>query len=135
MFAVWSIKAMAKRKANLNEGIVIYFSQEDNCWIAHSLKTDQLGTGERIVDALADVLKAIHLIRDEAAKDRSLALYRDAPREIQQMFKKAKSLPGEIFEVAHKMVHGEWPRDWNPPEPKQETGAPFKTDIVKLAYA
>lgn len=126
---------MAKRKTNRAESIVIYLSDEDECWIAHSLKTDQIGTGERVVDALADVLKAIHLIHDEAAKDASLAVYRDAPREIQQMAKKAKKLPLEIFEVAHKMVHGEWPVDWNPPEPKKENAEMFKTQIHELAFA
>jgi hypothetical protein len=126
---------MAREPRNSKETLVIYYSKEDRCWIAHSLKTDQIGTGDRIVDALADVLKAIHVIRDEALKDSSLAVYRDAPPEIQKMAKKAKQLPGEIFEVAHKMVHGDWPEDWNPPEPKEENDQPFKTEIAELACA
>jgi hypothetical protein len=126
---------MAKRKPSLHDSIVIYPSEEDKCWIAHSLKTDQIGTGERIVDALADVLKAIHAIQEEALKDGTLAVYRNAPPEIQQLFRKAKDLPREIFEVAHKMVHGKWPEDWSKPEPKSQRRAAFKTDIDELACA
>jgi len=126
---------VAQRKTNLAESIVIYSSKEDACWIAHSLKTDQIGTGDRIVDALADVLKAIHLIQDEARKDSSLAVYRRAPKDILAKAKKAKRLPNDIFEVAHKMVHGDWPADWNPPEPKRENVAAFKADIQEVTFA
>ena len=126
---------MAKKKANHKESIVIYWSEEDVCWIAHTLKTDQIGTGSRIVDALADVLKALLMIHEEARKDRSLAVFRNAPKEIQDIAKTAKRLPMEIYDVAHKMVHGTWPHDWNPPEPKQIKGRPFKAKIPDLACA
>jgi endonuclease YncB( thermonuclease family) len=119
---------VAKKKSNLSDSVVIYFSQEDNCWIAHGLRTDQIGTGDRIVDALAEVLRAIQAIHEEALKDGSLAVYRDAPKEIRDMFKAAKKLPGEIYEVAHKMAHGLWPEDWNPPEPKNAES--FRTELT-----
>jgi hypothetical protein len=109
---------MPKKKIQLDEEAVIYFSEEDQCWIAHGLHTDQIGTGQRIVDALADFIKAVDQILDEAAKDESLAYLREAPREIRKIYKTAQALPGEIYEVAHKMVHGRWPSDWNPPEPR-----------------
>jgi len=119
---------MAKTKSILSDSVVIYFSQEDNCWIAHGLRTDQIGTGDRIVDALAEVLRAVQAIYQEALKDGSLAVYREAPKEIRDMFKTAKKLPGEIFEVAHKIAHGTWPAGWNPPEPK--TAESFKTELI-----
>jgi hypothetical protein len=130
-----SDSTVAKRKANLKESMVIYWSDEDKCWIAHTLKTDQIGTGERIVDALADVLKALQMIHEEASKDRSLAVLRDAPKEIQDMRRTAKKLPMEIYEVAHKMVHGKWPEDWNPPEPKKGKNKPFQAQIQDMAFA
>jgi hypothetical protein len=72
---------MANKTIPLNEEAVIYFSEEDQCWIAHGLHADQIGTGERIVDALADFIKAVDQILDEAAKDESLAYLREAPAD------------------------------------------------------
>lgn len=127
--------AVPKPKDHLDESAVIYLSDEDKCWIAHSLRTDQIGTGARIVDALADVLKAVQLIREEAEKDATLAVLREAPKEIQEMARTAKKLPREIYEVAHKMVHGEWPEDWNPPVPKDDSTEPFKAEIHEVSCA
>jgi hypothetical protein len=122
-----------KGKKHQADSVVIYFSTEDDCWVAHSLRTDQIGVGERIVDALANVLKGIYLIQEEALKDGSLAVYREAPKEIQALAKRAKNLPNEIFDVAHMMVHGEWPKDWNPPEPKAGKLTAFKAELQEFA--
>lgn len=122
---------MAKRKIVRDDSVVIYWSEDDGRWIAHSLKTDQVGTGDRIVDALADVLNAVKSVCEEAEKDPTLAVLRDAPHDIRERAARAKKLPREIYEVAHKMVHGTWPEDWNPPEPvKPET---FTAQIEELA--
>jgi hypothetical protein len=120
---------VAKKRIQLHEAAVIYFSQEDGCWIAHGIHTDQIGTGARIVDALADFIKAINQIVEEAGKDQTLAYLREAPAEIRAKYKAASKLPGEIYEVAHKMVHGEWPQDWNPPEPREGKGS-FKATVT-----
>lgn len=124
---------MATKKQNYSDEVVIYWSEEDGCWIAHTIRTDQIGTGERIVDALADALKAVSSIIEEAGKDPTLALYRDAPNEIKDIAKTAKQLPLEIYEVAHKMVHGKWPEDWNPPEPREDGNEAFKVkaDLIQ----
>jgi hypothetical protein len=122
---------MDRRDSIFGDSVVIYFSEDDNCWVAHGLRTDQIGTGESIVDALADVLKAVQAVYEEALNDGSLAVHRDAPKEIQEMFETAKDLPGEIFEVAYKMAHGKWPEDWNPPEQKEpKNAASFKTELA-----
>src|SRR5207253_11182151 len=94
---------------DFSEPAVIYHSHEDGCWIAHGLLTDQIGTGDRLVTALADLLRAVHAVRRLAAKDPTVAVERPAPKEIQQMAAKAKPLPKEVSEVAHKMAFGEWP--------------------------
>src|SRR3982751_5626770 len=96
-------------RTHLVESAVIYHSREDECWIAHSLRTDQIGTGNRIVDALADLIRAVDQVRRVAKADRTVALHRDAPKDIQRLAKRAKPLPREIYEVAHRMVHNEWP--------------------------
>ena len=111
----------------MREEVVIYYSEEDSGWIAHGLRTDQIGTGDRIVDALADLMKAVHQICAEAAKDKTLAYLRAAPQEIQDIARRAIPLPGEIYEIAYKKVHGQWPEDW---VVTPETGdQPFKAEL------
>ena len=131
--AISEEKVVAKRKTSPNDSVVIYWSDEDASWIAHSLRTDQIGTGGRLVDALADVLKAIKLVYAEAKKDPTLGALREAPEEIQKMAETARKLPREIYEVAYKTVHGTWPEDWNPPEPKGDP-ATFTTQVEELAW-
>lgn len=96
------------------ESVVLYYSDEDRAWIAHGLRTDQIGVGDRIVDALADFLKAIDQVLQNAREDRTLAYLREAPEDIQRMHDEARRLPNEIYEVAHKMAHGDWPEDIDP---------------------
>jgi NTP pyrophosphatase (non-canonical NTP hydrolase) len=122
---------MTAKKQNHFDEVVIYWSKDDHCWIAHTIQTDQIGTGDRIVDALADVLKAVASIIEEAERDCTLAIYRDAPDEIKDIAKTAKRLPHEIYEVAHKMVHGDWPKDWNPPEPRDDGNRAFKAELIE----
>ncbi|MGA2501239.1 MAG: hypothetical protein ABSH20_26165 [Tepidisphaeraceae bacterium] len=123
---------MAKRTRNkaLIDRLIVYHSAEDDCWIAHSLRTDQLGTGDCIVDAMADALKAIRQVAALAARDKTVALFREAPRDIQQLAAHARSLPAELFEIAHKMVTGAWPDDM-PVDiaPRHHRGGTFAVEI------
>lgn len=89
----------------------IYFSKSDKCWIAHSLRTDQFGTGDCVVDAFVDGMKAVDQVIELAKKQPDIQVLRDAPEEIQQIAKNAMRLPDEIFEIAHKKLYGEWPEE------------------------
>jgi hypothetical protein len=91
---------------------VIYYAPEDKCWVAHSVRTDQIGTGDCIVDALASLLRAVDFVVEDAVQDHTLAVLREAPKEIQDMLNTAKLLPKEAFEIAHKMARGKWPQDF-----------------------
>jgi hypothetical protein len=93
----------------VEEEAVIYFSDEDGCWIAHGLRTDQIGTGERVVDALADLIRAVDEVAQLAAEDESIAVLRSAPDQVLSLAASAQLLPLEVFDVAYKMVHGTWP--------------------------
>jgi hypothetical protein len=97
-----------------SETAVIYCSPEDGCWIAHSLRTDQIGTGLDMGRALAALIRGIDSILEIAAEDETVAYLREAPREIQKMAKECKPLPNEIYEVAHKLARGQWPSDIEP---------------------
>ncbi len=108
---------------------VIYASERDKGkWVAHSLETDQIGVGDCIVDALADLLKAIRQILDLADQEGDIAVFREAPARIKRMAETAQPLPREIYEIAHKRVHGEWPEDFEPSS-KTPHRRKYKTEI------
>ena len=70
-----------QRKIPIADEAVIYHSKEDDCWIAHSIKTDQVGTGDQVVEALADLIRGVRAVLSLAAKDRTIAYLREAPRK------------------------------------------------------
>lgn len=103
-------KKPTKRKTRkFIDTFAIYYSDEDQRWIAHSLRTDQFGTGDCVVDALADGMKAVDQVVALAEKQPNIQIFCDAPEEIHQIAKTAKRLPDELFEIAHKKLYGEWP--------------------------
>lgn len=46
----------------LRDTCVIYYSREDKCWVAHSVRTDQIGMGDCVVHALADLMRAVEQV-------------------------------------------------------------------------
>jgi hypothetical protein len=99
------------------------------------MRTDQIGTGVRIVDALADMIRAVHQICRQAAADESLAYLREAPQDIQHLYSTAQKLPKETYEIAHKMVHGEWPSYLKLENTNQAKKERFKTDVKDAVCA
>jgi len=95
----------------LRDTCVIYYSREDKCWVAHSVRTDQIGMDDCVVHALADLMRAVEQVLRIAGEDRTIAVLRDAPAKIRKLAESARPLPQEISEIAHKMVHGDWPDD------------------------
>jgi hypothetical protein len=96
-------------KTEFTDTAIIFYSEEDGCWVAHGLHTDQVGTGNKLVAALADLMQAIQAVCDLALADESIAFLREAPPEIQRIAASAKPLPKELSEIAHKMAYGDWP--------------------------
>ena len=88
---------------------VIYSSKDDHCWVAHSLRTDQIGTGDCVLEALMDGMKAVDQIVELAEKDGDVEVFCDAPEEIAVLAKSAQPLPQELYDIAHKKLYGEWP--------------------------
>ena len=86
---------------------VIYPSREDHGrYIAHSLRTDQIGVGECIVDAIVELTIALRTLAKETKRDPHLNPYRDAPTEVWDMLNRAKKLPAEVLEVAAMHLKG-----------------------------
>ena len=57
----------------------VYWFSVDNCWIAHSMYTDQIGTGETPVEALQDMVKAVDQVFELAKEDETVQPWRYAP--------------------------------------------------------
>jgi hypothetical protein len=112
---------------------LIYHSPDDGCWIAHSLRTDQIGTGVDMGRALADLIRAIDQLLDLADEDETIAYLREAPQEIQDRAAACKELPGEIYEVAHKLARGEWPDDIDPAFMAQDDDEEFTAEVHQCA--
>jgi len=124
--------ARKARRHSPGDTCIIYRSVEDGCWIAHGLHTDQIGTGDCVVDALVDFMKTLDQIARVAATEKDVELYRPAPPEIQARAKNAKKLPAEICEIAHKTLYGKWPNGWHFTPPSRGT---LKTTVRELVPA
>ena len=126
---------MAGRKVDFHDTCVIYRSPADECWIAHSLRTDQIGTGECVLDALTDLLRALKQLLKLKEEDPDVVVWRSAPARIRQMAARARQLPRELFEIAHKRVEGEWPADLSlsvSPKPRRRARR-YRADIEETA--
>lgn len=86
---------------------VIYPSQEDEGkYVAHSLRTDQVGVAECIVDSLVELVVALRTLMKERRRDPRIDIYCDAPAEVWEMLNHAKPLPKEIEEIAQMRLDG-----------------------------
>ena len=113
---------------------VIYYETHDKCWVAHSLRTDQIGAGDCVVDALTALLRAVDFVLKDAAQDHTLAVFREAPKDIQDIANSAETLPREVFEIAHKMVRGKWPQSL-PLCLEPDLGQTYTTNIREKSVA
>lgn len=94
---------------SFTDTIFLYWSDDDDAYVGHSLSTDQVGVGDRLVDALAETIRMIEHARAMHREDPEIELFCSAPVEVVELAKQSKELPKEIYEIAHKMVHGKWP--------------------------
>ena len=79
---------------------LIYYSEQDKSWVAHSLKTDQLGYGDCVVNAIVDLLVGTQNLLELQRKDPDVEVLCPAPAEIVKLGKKASPLPEVLWEVA-----------------------------------
>lgn len=100
-------------KTTFADMCVIYRSFEDNCWVAHSLRTDQIGTGSHPFEALTDLLRGLDGLLELAKEQKDIQVFRDAPPEIQDLAESAPLLPNEIYRIAYGKLHHSWPEGVN----------------------
>lgn len=63
--------------------IVVYPSEDGVHYVAHSLRTDQIGVGETFTEAVAELSRAYVALWEAHARDPSVVIERPAPPEIQ----------------------------------------------------
>ncbi len=96
---------------NQMDEILVYYSRQERSWFAHSFRTDQIGCGDCVLQAIESLLRGIKSIIELSEKEDDIEIWREAPAEIQARAKNAKKLPYEFIEIAHKRVHGTWPKE------------------------
>lgn len=108
-----SVHRLSHRTNQLGtDEFVIYYSVSDKCWIAHSLRTDQIGTGISILPSLVDLLLALDTLAGFAGDNSAINLFRNAPSEVKKKAKAGQNLPHELYEIAYKKAFGKWPEDF-----------------------
>ncbi len=90
----------SKKLSSFKDKCVIYYSRADHAWIAHSLRTDQLGYGECVVDALVDLLIGTRNLLALKRKDPDIELFHSPPPKIKRYVKNASPLPPVLWEIA-----------------------------------
>ena len=93
------------------EDCLIYKSTSQGYWVAHGLHTDQIGTGDCVLDAYVDYLVGIRNLKKLQEEDCTIEIKREAPKEILKRAEKARPLPEELYQVAHRRLCGTWPND------------------------
>ncbi|MBM4023850.1 MAG: hypothetical protein FJ280_00360 [Planctomycetes bacterium] len=103
---------MRSTEAGFVDTCLIYFDSADKTWIAHSLETDQVGVGDCVVDALVDLMTGTRNLLELARRDKTIAVFRKAPREIVSRAKKAKPLPDVVFQIALERFTNNLPKGY-----------------------
>ena len=97
------------KKVKDDKSSLIFWSDEDRCWIAHSFYTDQIGTGSNVLKAFTDMIRAVDQVFKLAQQDKSVVFHRRAPEKIFKRAKNALPLPEIFCNIAKEMAKKNWP--------------------------
>lgn len=85
------------------DALVVYPSAEDSGrFVAHSLRTDQIGVDDNVEGAVYELFLAIKGLFEERRRDPRVVIEKPAPAEIQQLYvslrkTKRRPLPDELM--------------------------------------
>lgn len=83
---------------NFEDIVVVYPAEEPGQFVAHSIRTDQIGVAPTPHEALIEVLHALYDLFEEARKDRRVEIQRLAPPEVRErFFESATKVPDEVW--------------------------------------
>ena len=94
---------MEKLKKPKQLETIVYFSKEDDCFIAHSVECDQMGEGETKEEAIDSLGITLSLTYEDSKKHSDIAFYSKSPKSIQQALEKAKSNPNKYPPIIHEV--------------------------------
>ena len=96
-----------KHSQQIQDIWIIYPSMEERgMFVAHSLRTDQIGMGPCVLDAYVNLALAMRALTKALREDPSLDILREAPPEVWGMLVDAEKLPDEIVHRAEKRLSG-----------------------------
>ena len=81
--------------------LVIYPSHDDvepDLWVAHSVRTDQVGVGHDPVEAVRELAIAVRTLFEEAHKDARVLIEQPAPVEVLKKMAGGEPLPEPMWE-------------------------------------
>lgn len=88
----------------IDEKCVIYESAESvGLWVAHGVRTCQIGTGQNPQTALANFIKAIYVVSTLSVSEYNV--FRNAPDRIHNYLTEAIPLPNNIRQKAMIAAH------------------------------
>ncbi len=110
--------------------IVLYPSVDDvepGLWVAHSARTDQVGVGHDLIEAIRELALSVRTLLEEAAKDPTVRVEQPAPLEVLRKLQGATSLPKPLLERVRAALHSYMRKDsdeyWDAESPGPEPDA------------
>lgn len=106
------------------ELVVVYPSSDQGVdgevWVAHSLRTDQVGVGQDPVEAVRDLCFAVKTLLEEAESDKTVRVEQPAPIEILERYHGAQPMPDELWKriqaAIQACIHHQDKEYWSDPE-------------------
>ena len=92
-------------KKSFEDILIVYPSDCDpGKFVAHSVRTDQIGVGDNAVEAICELFSAVRDLLEEAAKDTSIVVECLAPDEVLRKFATAHKIPDAKWLSIQKLV-------------------------------
>lgn len=88
---------------------VVYRSTEEEDerrYVAHSIRTDQVGMGDDMEEAIVDLFAALRTLFAEAERDPRVVVAQKAPEEVVDRFLESPRLPDEIWSRVFSRLRG-----------------------------
>ena len=123
-------------KSEFEDIVVVYPSEHDKgLFVAHSLRTDQVGVADNPVDALLELCLAVRDLLEEADRNSRVVVEKVAPEAVQRiLIERAKWMPDQIWEEVQRRLHTQQGCDADYWEPYKFADSLFETLEEQLFY-
>lgn len=104
----WAMNARHREEALANwaDHFVVYRSKDDDGrYVAHSVRTDQIGIDETVVGAVHELYTALRALIEEAQRDPNVVVFQQAPEEVVNTFLRAPKLRDDLWAEIRTRIH------------------------------